>query len=139
MLKFAIMCAAVALAAVPAEAQAPKVKIDFTQKLIGVGGKPLLQGGDDCKTGQVPGRDCPQIPITLGEAAVWALETPLAEDGPDPLKKFARDQLARKIYGNEGAELSVDEIATIKDRIGRAWGAPQVGAAWPLLDPTLKN
>jgi hypothetical protein len=30
-------------------------------------------------------------------------------------------------------------VALIKDRIGDGWGVAVIGAAWPLLDPTLAD
>ena len=77
-------------------------------------------------------------PQTLSEVAVVAVEASLEIDRvASPLDKFKHDQLARKIYENAHAVLSPEDIATIKDRIGKAWGAVQIGASWPLLDPTL--
>ena len=121
---------------VPALAAEP---IDFTQKLYGATGKPLTQGGDDCKAGQVPGRDCSVSEMTLEDATIQALELPVESDrGEDARKKFERDELARRIYADpKHVALSVDEIAAIKDRIGKVWNAPQIGAAWRLLDPTI--
>jgi len=80
----------------------------------------------------------PKVPValTLGEVAVTALESQLEEDkqatGAD---KFKRDELARKIYGKKDVALPAEEIATIKDRIGKSFGAMVVGAAWRMLDP----
>jgi len=122
-----------------AEDAKPTPAIDFTQTLLGANGKALMEGGDDCKPGQMPGRDCSQVPMTLSDAAVGALESALPDDGTDAKKKFERDLLARKVYNNAKAELSPEDVAAIKDRIGKVWNAPQVGAAWPLLDPTLKK
>lgn len=127
------------LIATTGAAHAQSNKIDFTQPLTAAGNIPLLIGGTDCKAGQVPGKDCSQVPMTLGDAAVTALESPLTDDGTDGKKKFERDALARKVYNNAAAELSPEDVALIKERIGKFWNAPQVGAAWPLLDSTLRN
>ncbi len=56
-----------------------------------------------------------------------------------PLKKFGYDALARKIHQNSHVVLSAEDIATIKERIGKAFGAPQIGATWPLLDPSINS
>ena len=99
--------------------------IDFTASIIGIDGKPMMNGD-------------PKVPValTLGEVAVTALESQLEEDkqatGAD---KFKRDELARKIYGKKDVALPAEEIATIKDRIGKSFGAMVVGAAWRMLDP----
>ena len=113
--------------------------IDFTQALIGPFGVPLHKPGDDCKFGQMPGRDCSQADMTLGDAAVDALDGYLDSDkGEEPTRKFARDQLARRLYGNKHAILTSEELVLLKDRIGRVLGTAQVGAAWRLIDPSEK-
>lgn len=137
-MKFSALLVLFILCAFTHSSFAGEVGVDFTQNLRGVGNEPITIGGKDCHQGQIPGRDCSQVPMTLGDAAVGALETTLAQDaGEDPTKKFARDALARKVYENKHAILSPEEVSTIKDRIGRVWGAAQVGATWPLLDPSL--
>lgn len=114
--------------------------VDFTQILTGPDGKPLP--GMDCKAEQgkpdpVPGQTCSAL--TLSDAAVVALEAVLEEDrSADPKKKFENDQLARKVYKQKSIVLLLDEVTKIKDRIGKAFGAAVVGAAWPILDPTLR-
>jgi hypothetical protein len=119
-------------------------KIDFTQFLTGVNGDILFQGGDDClpqaadKLPLIPGKTCGKTNLTLGDVAVGALESQIdADRNEDPKKRFERDQLARKIYKKADVVLSTEEISTIKDRVGRVHGASVVGAAWPLLDPSL--
>jgi len=101
--------------------------IDFTTALVGLDGKPMMNG--DPKT---------PVALTLGEVSVTALEAQLEEDrtatGAD---KFKRDELARKVYQKKSVALTAEEIATIKDRIGKSFGAMVVGAAWRLLDPAV--
>jgi hypothetical protein len=119
--------------------------IDFTKPLIGVSGEAIWNPGADCvsqipdKPQPVPGKTCSKENVTLGDAAVGALEATLQSDqNEDPLKKFKRDQLARKIYKQKSIVLSSEEITEIKDRIGKAYGAAIVGAAWPMIDPSLQ-
>jgi hypothetical protein len=112
----------------PARAvQAGRPAIDFTQTILGIDGKAILElpsGGP---------------PLTLSEVAVTALVTMTADDQRMPgIEKFKLDVLARKVYNNKSAELSAEEIATIKDRIGKVCSPPIVGAAWRLLDPAQK-
>jgi hypothetical protein len=141
MRKFALCVAAgaVAVALTVSLAGAAEMRgIDFTQRLVGANGEPLWQGGRDCKPDQVPGRDCTREQQTLGDVALVALLAMIDEDkNLDPRKKFERDQLARKVFRAKNAALSAEEIALIKERIGKVLGPAQVGAAWPLLDPTL--
>jgi hypothetical protein len=76
---------------------------------------------------------------SLGDLALVALLAQTEEDkNLDPRKKYERDQLARKIFKNADAILSPEEIALIKERIGKVYGPGPIGAAWPLLDPTLR-
>lgn len=126
-------------AAISAESRVTVVPtIDFTQELKGIGGLPLIE----CKAQLVPGQTCPADQVrklTLGDISTAALEVNLDEDrGLSPNDKFQHDQLARKIYGNSSVALSAEDIALIKNRIGKAFGPAQVGAAWPLLDPSVK-
>ncbi|MGD0799004.1 MAG: hypothetical protein ABR910_14905 [Acidobacteriaceae bacterium] len=111
-----------------ASAQSAPRHFDFTQVLVGIDGKPLQNG--DART---------TAPLTLGDAAVNALES----QTPDDLKssgadKFKLDELARKVYRNSDVTLSVEEIAAIKERIGKVYGPMVVGAAWRILDPGQK-
>lgn len=129
-----------AILVTPAAAQKP-FSIDFTSALHGPDGKPLP--GASCAI--EPGRPVPTVgktcdAMTLGEVAMTALEATLDEDkAATPKAKFDNDFLARKIYGKKDVILSSEEIAKIKDRIGKAYGPLVVGASWPLLDPSLRQ
>ena len=100
--------------------------IDFTQALKGLDGKPITDGAT------------PAIKITLSVVSVNALESALLGDerlaGAD---KFKMDTLARKIFENKAALLTAEDIALLKERLGKAYGALVVGAAWRLLDPVV--
>ena len=120
-----VLCCACAIALIPAYAQ--DRGINFTTVLHGFDGKAIT--GPDGKTS-----------LTLGDVAVGALETPIEEDrNMAGSEKFKRDQLARKIYGAKSVELSVEEVALVKERIGKVYGPIVVGPAWSLLDPTNKK
>lgn len=123
------------IAVAPADAaDAPRV-IDFTQILKGPGGVDLT----NCVKMDDAGKKCVETEkVTLTFVAVVALEAMIDKDhGADPKVKFERDLLARKIYENTHAELSLDEAKMIKDRIGEVYGPKEIGASWPILDPTL--
>lgn len=121
------LVAIILLAASPA--LAAERSIDFTQRLTSAMGEPMQQKDKD---GNVE-------PLTLGDVALIALETPTDDDRTvDARKKFERDLLARRIWKNAHAELSPEDIALIKERIGKVYGPAQIGATWPLLDPTLQ-
>lgn len=74
--------------------------------------------------------------LTLGSAAANALIMATDEDkgvsGEEKVKRYA---LAMKVISNKDASLKAEEIAKIKELIGRAYGPLVVGQAWALLDP----
>jgi hypothetical protein len=98
--------------------------IDFTQHLTGLDGKDILLTGPSSQ------------PATLSDVAIQALTAQFNDEQTMPgAKKFELYELARKVYQNKAATLTAEELATLKDRIGKFWGPAVVGAAWPLLDP----
>ena len=119
-----LMFALLSFVCLPLLGQSGGRHLDFTKQLLGVDGVPL-QNGDAH----------PQVPLTLGDAAVMALETQAQNETLTGLEKFKLDALARKIYKQKDVALTMDEIVTIKDRIGKIEPAIVVGASWSLLDP----
>lgn len=100
-------------------------KVDFSQPLLAVNGKPIT----DPET---------KKPMTLMDAAIDALEGVTPDDAREPgLEKFKRDELARKIFGQKEVALDLDDRTLIRDRIGKVFAPNVVGAAWRILDPTL--
>jgi hypothetical protein len=112
-------------------------EIDFTQVLTGINGDELKQ----CNKSEGDPPKCIDLAsMTLGDIALYALIVPSEDErNLDPKKKFERDRLARRIYKNAHAMLSPEDVALIKERIGKTSSVVQVGAAWSLLDPTLAN
>jgi hypothetical protein len=111
-------------------------EIDFTQALTGINGDELKQ----CAKNDEAGKCLELVSMTLGDVALYALIVPSEDEkNLDPKKKFERDRLARRIYKNAHAMLSPEDVALIKERIGKTASVVQVGAAWPLLDPTLAD
>jgi hypothetical protein len=103
-----------------------QAKIDFTQVLRDAHGDPFM--------GQADPQPAPPRAYTLGDVAVNALETPI----PDDVKltgeeKFKMDELARLILSKR-ANPTVEQIATIKARIGKSYSPAMVGAAWRALE-----
>lgn len=99
--------------------------IDFTQGLMDIDNKPILNGKE---------------PITLGFIATQSLWATLESDKQiTPEQKFNLDVLARKIYKNKAAILTVEDIAVLKKRIGEmpSFGPGIVGITWRLLDPNV--
>jgi hypothetical protein len=96
--------------------------IDFTQPLKALDGNPMLKDGKE--------------PWTLSDIAVGALTAQFKDEDTLPgSKKFGNYELARKVYMNKSCSLSAEEIATLKERIGKAWSTAFVGPAYLMLDP----
>jgi hypothetical protein len=77
-----------------------------------------------------------QVPATLSRVAATALIQAYADeanlDGETKVKRFA---LAMKVTGAKKLGLAAEEIAVLKERIGKAYGPLIVGRAYQLLDP----
>lgn len=75
---------------------------------------------------------------TLGKLAVGALLTVLPEHGQpeqiSPVDKCRYGKLAQDIYASQTVDLKVEDIALLKDRIGKAYPPLAVMRAWDLLD-----
>jgi hypothetical protein len=96
--------------------------VDFSTVLIGADGKPMPNG--DKK-------------LTLGDVAGAALMSTLEEDkNSTGAEKYKLFKLAQKVVGNKGP-FTVEDMALIKARIGKAYGPGVVGPAFELLDPAL--
>lgn len=115
-------------------AQAQTKAVDFTQVLKGLDGTQFTR-----QDPPINGKATEVVPMTLGDVAVNALETPIQDDlklsGED---KFKMDLLARKVYKAKSVSLTPDEINLIKNRIGKLYGANIVGSAWRAIDPEAK-
>jgi hypothetical protein len=73
--------------------------------------------------------------LTLGAVSIDALLVSVDADrnlsGPD---KFKYGELARKVHNEPTAPLSVEEIALIKDRIGKVYPPEVITPAWHLIE-----
>ncbi len=112
----------------PAQVETATAKgrpVDFTQVLHTLTGSVMVDS--DSKTG---------VPVTLGSVAVNALLGTIDEDrtitGTEKLRRY---EIAKKVSGQSSVMLTVEELATIKERIGKVYGPLIVGAAWHALDP----
>jgi len=95
------------------------VKVNFASLVLNEKDEPIMQGKDD--------------PVTLATIARQALLNP----GPGEEKvsgedKFKRFQLAMKCEGE--VDLQVEELATIKKRIGIMCPPLIVGRCWNMLE-----
>lgn len=131
---FALLAAGSAL---PAQITPAPRAIDFNQSLTGYDGKPLMEGD--------PAHGVPLAPVTLGEIARLSLEANLDADRSETSgkPKDEREAIVRKLFSLKeqkyaSVALTVEEIAMLKERIGKAMPTVYVYPAWHLLDPTEK-
>ena len=108
-------------------AQSNSRAIDFTQKLVGFDGKPLMV------------EDAPkQIPMTLRDVCATVLNAPLEEDKKETLaQSYARGDLIKRIVTTDSFELGSKEIAEILDRLEKYQNYTAIikRIVPPLLDP----
>lgn len=74
-------------------------------------------------------------PLTLREVITNALVCYLPDEKPNGKAAFDRYRMAKKIHDNDEVDLTIEEIAMIKNRVGSLYLPNVVGGAWSLLDP----
>lgn len=98
------------------------MKLDFTKVLVGLNKEPLKQKDNTDHA-------------TLGYVCTEALmATYRNEEQLSAEKKVGRYKLAQKIVGEGEIELSVEEVALLKELVGKAFGPSVVGPAYELLE-----
>lgn len=107
------------------------MKFDFTQKMVGLNGTPILDG-EEPEKGEVDKR----LPLTLSTVACNSLLGSYRDEpnlqGTEKVKRYA---FAMKINGAASVSLDLDERTYLKTMIGKAYSAIVVGQAWLMLDP----
>lgn len=102
------------------------MKIDFSQKLLDLSGKPMERK---------PGEDA-----TLSSVCVEALLLPREEDKTLPMaEKLKRGRLAEKLYIPEGEtpptiDVTVEEVNLMQGLITKSYGSLVVMRAYDLLE-----
>jgi hypothetical protein len=108
-----------------------KVRLDHV--LVDMEGEELVER---VKTKEVDDKGQPKFketPITLGKICANALMTsPKQPDGSD--QKYEKGKLAMKLWPLDEAELSIEELALLKECIGIAYGPLVIVQAWDLLE-----
>lgn len=105
------------------------MKVDFDAEIKGVNGEaftqPTMQNGERVS-----------VPVTLGMiAADKILATATEEDREiSAFEKCRRGNLALQIYSGE-ADLSIEDVAFIKTRIGELCDPLLVARCWAIIDP----
>lgn len=73
-------------------------------------------------------------PMTIGDAALLALTATAQNESPDGLEKFRRYELAKKLKMLLEVDLSPEEVAKLKERVGAIFNVVVVGRVWDALD-----
>lgn len=111
-----------------------KMKIDVTQQLTELDGTPMVTGKRMCSAcGQMVGEI---EPMTIRLAATRALS--ITFKGEETLpggEKVAQFHLALEITDEDEPDLRVEDVALIKERVGKMYGQVVVGRVWEILDP----
>lgn len=94
-----------------------KINVDTVLKQLN--GLPLKEGDND---------------FTLKSAAIEALMLMSPDDQAGGEEKFSRYNLAIKVNAGGEVELTPEEAAMIKQRIGKIFGPSVLGPAWTLLN-----
>ena len=105
------------------------MQIDFSQVITGYDGKPLLESKAQ---GQPP------EPVTLRDVAIAALNRHEAHEQINEVETLKRFALSLRIIDSkgDGPDLKAEEIALLKQRIGKIMPNPVVvGRSFHLLDP----
>lgn len=110
--------------------------IDFNQELIGHDGE-LLKGPAEKEGGEGKA-------LTLGWSCCQALMANYQGDKDETEKKLSRFFLAQKIHGSTKLDkgpinVTVEEVASIKELIGKSYGTAIIGPTYCLLDPKDKK
>lgn len=110
------------------------MKIDVTRQLTELDGTPMVTGKQICQMcGQPVSKP---MPMTVRLAATRALSITLkGEENLPGDKKVDQFHLALKITDEDVPDLTVENIALIKERIGKMYSQVVVGRAWEILDP----
>lgn len=97
------------------------MKIDFSAPILGPNDTPIMEGGK---------------PATLGSIASTALFATLPEDeNATATDKALWGNLGLALYAEGKHDLTAEQIALVKKRIGRAFSSLAVARAFHLLDP----
>jgi len=101
--------------------------IDFSTALKGIDGKPLKENGPDGKDREV------SLSVVCANALLMPFPDERNIDGAEKVKRF---EIAMKVMDTKKRlHLEAEEIAKIKELVGKAFPPLIVGRAYELLDP----
>jgi hypothetical protein len=103
------------------------MKIDFNRSITGLEGATVIEPET-------------KKPLTLATMAVTSLVSPIPDARGQPeqldgVSKVRFASLAERIFlAKEPVDLTVEDVAAIKERIGRGYGPVAVMRAWAMLE-----
>lgn len=104
------------------------MKIDFSVVLFSLEAEPFTR----VKT---VGDKVESVNMTLGHACAQSLLGMIDEDKmATGVQKYDRWKLASKIITEKVIDLTVEEIVSIKDRVGKVYGPAQIGPIFNILE-----
>jgi hypothetical protein len=101
------------------------MKLNLDQIITDLRGKPIPFKEE---------KDSPEKDLTLRDVAQVALLNDAPQEQLTGDQRFRLGRLAEKIHAGGEVELKTDQIAKIKERIGKLWGTMVVTRAWSLID-----
>ena len=100
------------------------MKIDFDAVIVNAAGEPMTD------------IDRPTAVVTLATIASSSLFASLPDDQSlEPARKAEYGALGIQLFAGGAHDLKVEQIALLKDRIGRTYAPLVVARAFDLLDP----
>lgn len=106
------------------------MRLDVTRQLTNLDGTPLVQPGTRCPT---CGHVIDPEPVTLRGVATTSLLAATRDQVPGE-EKARRWTLAMRIQQEDAPDLKVEELALIKEMVGKVQPPLTVGQVWQLLD-----
>jgi len=109
------------------------MKIDVTQQLRSIEGEPLTTSETTCpQCGQATEAN----PVTVRQVATGALMAQRrGEEETSGEEKVRYYALAVKIHDEDAPDLRAEDVALVKELVGKSYGPLVVGQVWALLDP----
>jgi len=107
------------------------MKVNFAQALTTLDGSPLTVASQRCPT---CGQATEERAITLLSVCTDALLAQYPDERLQGTEKARRYRLALRLSEGE-VDLKVEDVALLKDLVGKSFGPLVVGQVWDILDP----
>lgn len=116
------------------------MKRNFSAPIRDIKGAPILTMEEQGPDGEGKAQPPKQVPATLAFASFAALTMPLrGDEAMGAEQKLRLYALTQKVHAGGVVDVSAEDIALLKERIGRAHGVLVVGRAYELLEADLSE